>query len=57
MNAVGPGARILLVEDDANIRRFVRAALQDEGFEVFEAETCGRALIELRGLPSMIRSV
>lgn len=39
-------ARILLVEDDANIRRFVRAALQDEGFEVFEADTCRHALIE-----------
>lgn len=39
--------RILLVEDDPNIRRFVRAALQDEGFEVFEAETCRRALIEV----------
>ena len=40
------GARILLVEDDANIRRFVGAALRDEGFEVFEAESCRRALIE-----------
>lgn len=39
-------ARILLVEDDANIRRFVRTALQDEGFEVFEADTCKLALIE-----------
>jgi two-component system KDP operon response regulator KdpE len=39
-------ARILLVEDDANIRRFVRAALQDEGFEVCEADTCKHALIE-----------
>lgn len=39
-------ARILLVEDDANIRRFVRAALQDEGFEVCEADTCRHALIE-----------
>jgi len=39
-------ARILLVEDDANIRRFVRAALNDAGFEVFEADTCSRALIE-----------
>jgi len=38
--------RILLVEDDANIRRFVRTALQDEGFEVFEAETSRGALIE-----------
>ncbi len=46
MITAGMSARILLVEDDANIRRFVRAALQDEGFEVFEAETCKRALIE-----------
>lgn len=38
--------RILLVEDDANIRRFVRTALQDEGFDVHEADTCRRALIE-----------
>jgi len=38
--------RILLVEDDANIRRFVRTALQDEGFDVHEADTCKRALIE-----------
>jgi two-component system KDP operon response regulator KdpE len=37
--------RILLVEDDANIRRFVRTALQDEGFDVHEADTCKRALI------------
>ncbi len=40
------GARILLVEDDANIRRFLGVALRDEGFEVFEADTCKRALIE-----------
>ncbi|WHZ19359.1 MAG: DNA-binding response regulator KdpE [Rhodanobacteraceae bacterium] len=39
-------ARILLIEDDANIRRFVRSALQDEGFDVHEADTCKRALIE-----------
>ena len=46
MIAASMNARILLVEDDANIRRFVRAALQEEGFEVFEADTCKRALIE-----------
>ena len=46
MNTASLSARILLVEDDANIRRFVRAALQDEGFEVHEADTCKRALIE-----------
>ena len=39
-------ARILLVEDDANIRCFVGIALRDAGFEVFDAETCKRALIE-----------
>lgn len=38
--------RILLIEDDVNIRRFVRTALQDEGFDVHEADTCKRALIE-----------
>ncbi|WP_027014169.1 response regulator [Comamonas composti] len=39
-------ARILLVEDDASIRRFVRLVLEDEGWQVFEAETARRALIE-----------
>ncbi len=39
-------ARILLIEDDANIRRFVRIALEDEGMEVFEAGDSKRGLIE-----------
>lgn len=38
-------ARILIVEDEANIRRFVGIALQDEGFQVFEADGMKRALI------------
>jgi two-component system KDP operon response regulator KdpE len=38
-------ARILIVEDEANIRRFVSIALQDEGFQVFEADSVKRALI------------
>lgn len=38
--------RILLIEDDASIRRFVRLALEDEGWQVFEAETARRGLIE-----------
>ena len=38
-------ARILIVEDEANIRRFVRIALQDEGFQVFEADSVKRGLI------------
>ena len=38
--------RILLIEDDASIRRFVRLALEDEGWQVFDAETAKRGLIE-----------
>lgn len=44
MNSASP--RILLIEDDASIRRFVRLALEDEGWQVFEAETAKRGLIE-----------
>ena len=40
-----PG-RVLVVEDEAEIRRFVRLALQAEGLEVSEAETVQRGLIE-----------
>ncbi len=39
-------ARILIVEDDAHIRRFVCTALEAAGFSMFEAETAARALIE-----------
>lgn len=38
--------RILLIEDDASIRRFVRLALEDEGWHVCEADTVKRGLIE-----------
>ncbi|HEY9102413.1 two-component system response regulator KdpE [Chitinimonas sp.] len=38
--------RILVVEDDAHIRRFLRSALEAEGFAVFEAENGQRGLIE-----------
>lgn len=37
---------VILVEDDAQIRRFVRAALEAENFQVFEADTAQRGLIE-----------
>lgn len=37
---------VVLVEDEPQIRRFVRAALEDEGCQVFEAETAERGLIE-----------
>jgi two-component system KDP operon response regulator KdpE len=38
--------RLLIVEDEADIRRFLRMALESEGHEVFEAETLKRGLIE-----------
>jgi two-component system KDP operon response regulator KdpE len=37
---------ILLVEDEPQIRRFVRAALAGEGFHVFEAENAKQGLSE-----------
>ena len=39
-------ARILIVEDEADIRRFVRMALESDGHEAFEAESLKRGLIE-----------
>jgi two-component system KDP operon response regulator KdpE len=42
----GLHARVLVVEDEADIRRFVRLTLESEGCEVFEADTLQRALIE-----------
>ncbi|TCT10389.1 two-component system response regulator KdpE [Paralcaligenes ureilyticus] len=36
----------LLVEDEPQIRRFVRLALNEEGWQVFEADTLQRGLIE-----------
>ncbi|WP_374569301.1 two-component system response regulator KdpE [Ideonella sp.] len=38
--------RVLIVEDEADIRRFVRLALESEGHEVFEADGVKRALID-----------
>jgi two-component system KDP operon response regulator KdpE len=37
---------ILIVEDEKEIRRFMRHALEAEGFRVFEAESLQRGLIE-----------
>jgi two-component system KDP operon response regulator KdpE len=39
-------ARILVVEDEEEIRRFVRLSLEREGFEVYPAETLQRGLVE-----------
>jgi len=43
MNASAP--LVLIVEDEVQIRRFVRAALEDEGCRVAEAETMAQGLI------------
>ncbi len=37
---------VLVVEDEKEIRRFVRSALEAEGYRVAEAETCARGVID-----------
>ena len=37
---------VLVVEDEADIRRFVRLSLESEGYDVFEADTIKRGLID-----------
>jgi two-component system KDP operon response regulator KdpE len=44
MNELSPVA--LLVEDEPQVRRFVRTALEAEGWRVFEAETMKRGLVD-----------
>jgi two-component system KDP operon response regulator KdpE len=39
-------ARVLIIEDEADIRRFVRMALESAGHEAFEADGVKRGLIE-----------
>ena len=39
-------ARVLMIEDEPEIRRFVRMALESEGLEVFESATLQRGLID-----------
>lgn len=41
-----PHPRILIVEDEADIRRFVKLALESEQFEVYEADGVKRGVIE-----------
>lgn len=42
----GPAPIVLIVEDEPQIRRFVRSALEGEGWQVFESETMRRGLID-----------
>ncbi len=40
------GPNVVVVEDEPQIRRFVRGALESEGCQVFEAETFKKGLVE-----------
>jgi len=42
----GPAPNVVVVEDEKQIRRFVRSALETEGCRVFEAETGKQGLVE-----------
>lgn len=44
--AIEPSLTVLIVEDEQVIRRFVRAALEGEGYRVHEADTLWRGLSE-----------
>jgi len=46
MSGAESAGKVLVVEDEAEIRRFVRLSLQAEGLDVSEAETVQRGLIE-----------
>ncbi|MCK6393294.1 two-component system response regulator KdpE [Zoogloea sp.] len=41
-----PAPTVIVVEDEVNLRRFVRLALEAEGCDVFEADSVKRGLIE-----------
>ena len=38
--------QVLVIEDDSEIRRFIRAALETDGYRVFESETVARGIID-----------
>jgi len=41
-----PTPVVIVIEDEPKIRRFVRMALESEGFQVFEADSVQRGLVE-----------
>ena len=41
-----PSPKVLLIEDEKQIRRFVRVAVEEEGCQVSEAETMAQGLID-----------
>jgi two-component system KDP operon response regulator KdpE len=46
MNAPSPLPTVVIVEDEPQIRRFVRSALEGEGWQVHEAATLRQGLVE-----------
>ncbi|GAA5064220.1 response regulator transcription factor [Nocardia callitridis] len=50
------GASLMIVEDDARVRGALRLAMEDEGYEITEAEEAEDALAQLRdnGAPDVI---
>ncbi len=42
----GHASRIVIIEDEQQIRSFVRSALEEEGCQVFEAGTAAQGLVE-----------
>lgn len=42
----GNAPRVVVIEDERQIRRFVRTALENEGCQVYEAETAAQGLVE-----------
>jgi len=46
-DAIGAGRTVVVIEDDPQIRRFLRTALGAEGFALHESETGERGLVEV----------
>jgi len=48
-------ARVLMIEDEPEIRRFVRLALESEGLDVYESVNLQRGLIDAATLALSLR--
>ncbi|HEY3367738.1 MAG TPA: response regulator [Symbiobacteriaceae bacterium] len=50
-SSLPPGARILVVDDERQIRRFLRASLATQGYEVLEAGSVAEAMAQAAAAP------